>query len=120
MTPSNGERAIVAVPVADGRLCAHFGHCQLFMFYEVDRAARRIEASRRLQPPPHEPGLLPRWLRDERAQIVIAGGMGQRARDIFDQHGIEVILGAPSDEPHRVVQAYLNGELALQENPCDH
>jgi len=120
MTNACSTKTTIAVPVVDGRLCSHFGHCQQFAFYEVDRELGRIESSRRLDPPPHEPGLLPRWLSRERAQVVIAGGMGQRARDIFDQHGIQVIVGAPMQQPHEVVQAYLDGKLTLEHNPCDH
>lgn len=110
----------VAVPIMGGKLCSHFGHCEQFAFYEVDMKLGRIESSRRLDPPPHEPGLLPRWLSTEQVQLVIAGGMGQRARDIFSQQGIQVVVGAPSQEPHHVVQAYLDGKLMSQPNPCDH
>jgi|GEM_PF-5388278 len=26
----------VALPIADEQLCAHFGHCERFYFYEVE------------------------------------------------------------------------------------
>ena len=120
MTATSREKTIIAVPVADGRLCSHFGHCHQFALYNVDLPQRRIESSRRLDPPPHEPGLLPRWLSEQRAQVIIAGGMGHRARDAFDSHGIQVVVGATPDEPHAIVQAYLDGELEIDENPCDH
>ena len=101
MTKTCSDKITVAVPVVDGRLCAHFGHCQQFALYEVDVERRRIESSRRLDPPPHEPGLLPRWLSSEKAHVVIAGGMGHRARDIFAEHGIQVIVGALRSSPTR-------------------
>ncbi len=120
MTETCEDKTIIAVPVADGRLCSHFGHCQQFALYDVDLQRRCIESSRRLDPPPHEPGLLPRWLSGQRAQVVIAGGMGRRARDAFDSHGIQVVVGAPPEEPHAIVQAYLDGKLTIDDNPCDH
>ncbi len=120
MTSQGLETTIIAVPVADGKLCSHFGHCQQFAFYEVDLRTRQIQGSRQLEPPPHEPGLLPRWLSQLSANVVIAGGIGQRARAIFEEHGIEVIAGAAAVEPGEVVQAYLDGALRVAANPCDH
>ena len=120
MTGTDTEKTIIAVPVADGRLCSHFGHCQQFAFYYVDVGQRRIEDSRRLDPPPHEPGLFPQWLSEQSAQVVIAGGIGRRARSAFEDHGIRAIAGAPSGDPHEIVQAYLDGHLVTEKNPCDH
>ncbi len=116
----DGQRRVVAVPVADGKLCAHFGHCQQFALFTVDLQAGRIEDTRWLDAPPHEPGLLPRWLSGERAEVVLAGGMGQRARALCEQQGMEVILGAPPEEPRQLVQAFLAGALSAGRNPCDH
>lgn len=120
MTTQGEERTIIAVPVANGKLCSHFGHCEQFAFYEVDLPNRQIHESRHVVPPPHEPGLLPRWLHGENARVVIAGGMGKRAQDIFRDQGLQVIVGAPADDPEQVVQAFLDGKLTPTENPCDH
>ena len=120
MTSQSVEETVVVVPVADGKLCSHFGHCQQFAFFNVDMPNRRIHESRHVDPPPHEPGLLPRWLHTNSAQVVIAGGMGGQAQDLFRQQGIRVIVGAPADRPESVVQAFLDGKLSVEENPCDH
>ena len=66
------------------------------------------------------PGLLPRWLSEEGATIIIAGGMGNRARVLFEQRGIDVVVGAGADDPDRIVEHYLSGSLELGENACDH
>lgn len=116
----NNHKKTIAIPLADGRLCAHFGHCQQFALYEVDMDEQKICGSRKLDPPPHEPGLLPRWLHGENVQVVIAGGMGRRAQDIFRTQGIEVVVGATAEEPEKIVQAYLDSRLSLADNPCDH
>lgn len=120
MTTQSDERTVIAVPVSGGRLCSHFGHCEQFAFYEVDLPNGRIHESRHIDPPPHEPGLLPRWLHDENAHVVIAGGMGKRAQDIFREQGIQVVVGAPTDEPRRIVQSYLDGNFTPAANRCDH
>ena len=73
-----------------------------------------------LTPPPHEPGLLPRWLHEQGADVIIAGGMGQRAQQLFAQSGIKVVVGAPADAPERIVESYLSGTLVSGQNFCDH
>jgi ATP-binding protein involved in chromosome partitioning len=108
----------IALPVHGGKLSQHFGHSELFCLVEVeDQSIQRRED---LTPPAHEPGLLPRWLKERGVNLVIAGGMGQRAQSIFRQAGIEVICGAPSDAPDMVVDEYLKGNLETGDNACDH
>jgi len=52
--------------------------------------------------------------------VVIAGGMGQRAQLIFEEAGIQVICGAPTETPDIVVDSYLKGNLQTGDNACDH
>jgi ATP-binding protein involved in chromosome partitioning len=54
------------------------------------------------------------------ADVIIAGGMGQRAIDLFSEKGIKVVTGAPSLEPDELVKRYLNQNLATSGNVCDH
>ncbi|RLC29717.1 MAG: hypothetical protein DRH32_06925 [Deltaproteobacteria bacterium] len=54
------------------------------------------------------------------AEVIIAGGMGQMAVGLFQQNGIQVVLGAPSMEPEAVVKGYLEDSLAIGDNLCDH
>ena len=110
----------IAIPVAGGRLAMHFGHCDEFTLFEVDEERRVVVASERVPSPEHAPGLLPEWLAAQGATAVIAGGMGIRAQRLFAESGITVLTGAPADEPQLIVQAYLDGELELGENVCDH
>lgn len=110
----------IAIPTAEGMLCMHFGHCEKFTFIEVDEKTKQITNKSELEPPPHEPGLLPRWLAENNVNLVIAGGMGARAQAIFEQNGIGIIVGAPSDLPEKVVKAHLDGTLTQGVNACDH
>ncbi|MFO7772380.1 MAG: FmdE family protein [Dehalococcoidia bacterium] len=52
--------------------------------------------------------------------FVIAGGMGSRAQSLFQQHRIGVIIGAVESDPEKAVLSYLNGQLATENNICDH
>lgn len=108
----------IAVPLADGKLSAHFGHCEQFVLIDVDN--KQITGQESLTPPAHEPGVLPQWLHENGANIIIAGGMGQRAQQLFAQAGIQVISGAPALEPKELVVQYLEGTLVVGENICDH
>ncbi len=110
----------IAIPIADGKLCMHFGHCEQFALIEVDDSAKTVAESSYLTPPAHEPGVLPRWLHEQGANIIIAGGMGQRAQDLFSKNDIEVVVGAPTETPEKVVSAYLAGSLEAGRNTCDH
>ena len=110
----------IAIPIANGQLSAHFGHCDEFALLEADQQGKKIIGKSVHQAPPHEPGLLPRWLHELGADVIIAGGMGQRAQQLFAQNGITVVVGAPADAPEQLATAYLSGTLQAGENICDH
>jgi predicted Fe-Mo cluster-binding NifX family protein len=112
------EKITLAIPVSGGKLCSHFGHCEQFALIETENGM--ITAKSMQVPPPHEPGVLPDWLHRQGADVVIAGGMGARAQELFHQKGIKVITGAPQDSPESLVHQYLHNTLATGENVCDH
>ena len=107
-----------AIPLAEGKLTAHFGHCQEFALVEVEGNA--IKNKETLVPPPHEPGVLPRWLNEQGADVVIAGGIGQSAQRLLRANGIEVVVGVPADTPESHAKAHLANTLISGENVCDH
>jgi len=110
----------IAIPLANKNLCLHFGHCEVFKFYEVDKNLKLILKESELVPPAHEPGLLPKWIKAQGVNLVIAGGMGQRAQNLFTQNGLEVIVGVSELNPENVIKAYLNNNLETGTNACDH
>ena len=110
----------IAIPLAEGKLCMHFGHCEVFALVDVDEEKKSIIKTELVTPPPHEPGVLPKWLHEKGANLIIAGGMGMRAQNLFTQNSIEVIVGAPAGEPNDVVTSYLGGTLQSGDNICDH
>ena len=110
----------IAIPLAQGRLTLHFGHCEQFAIVEADPTEKTVLSVETHTPPPHEPGALPRWLNEHGANVIIAGGMGQRAQQLFAENDIAVVVGAPSDTPEALAQAYLDGALKSGDNVCDH
>ena len=107
-----------AIPMAEGKLAVHFGHCKEFAIVHV--ADGSITETETLTPPPHEPGVLPRWVHDLGVETVIAGGMGHKAQQIFAEHGVKVVTGAPSLPPEQVVTQFLEQSLVTGVNLCDH
>ena len=110
----------IAIPLVGGKLSAHFGHCEQFAVVDVDPERKAIAKQDLLTPPPHEPGVLPAWLAQQGVNLIIAGGMGQRAQGLFTQQNIEVVVGAPSEAPQDLVAHYLAGTLQVGDNACDH
>jgi predicted Fe-Mo cluster-binding NifX family protein len=74
---------------------------------------------RTVKSPGHAPGVLPRLLADLAADVVIAGGMGPKAIDLFCGHGITVLLGVEGSVED-AVRRYLRGELEEGTNVCHH
>jgi len=117
---TDGATTRIAVPVVGDVLSAHFGHCERFVLFEVGPDGKSIGNKVELTPPAHEPGVLPKWLHEQGATIVIAGGMGSRAQSLFEQQGIRVVVGASSGTPELLVQSLLEGKLETGANVCDH
>lgn len=110
----------IAIPTAEGKLCQHFGHCEKFVFITVDEISKTIVSSEAIEGPAHAPGVLPPWVAEQGATLILAGGMGGRAQQMFAQQGVNVIVGCPSEAPEKVVTHYLNGTLETGINGCDH
>lgn len=108
----------IAIPLENGRLCSHFGHCKQFAI--IDAEHDRIVNETLVTPPPHEPGVLPRWLAERGVTDVIAGGMGQRAIGLFNESKINVFVGAPMKEHTELANDLLKGTLQAGANYCDH
>jgi ATP-binding protein involved in chromosome partitioning len=108
----------IAVPVVDDVLSSHFGHCTQFALFDVDPTQRSILGRQDLPAPEHRPGLLPEWLSARGANVIIAGNMGGRARDLFAEQQVTVVTGAPEADPRELVAAYLAGTLVSDDTTC--
>jgi len=108
----------IAIPTENGNLCAHFGHCEKFAIYETN--GEEIVNEEFVTPPPHEPGSHPKFLRDLGVNIIIAGGMGSRAQQLFAQNKIEVYYGVPAHDLKELVKTCISDNLKSGDNICDH
>ncbi|MDD4107723.1 MAG: NifB/NifX family molybdenum-iron cluster-binding protein [Prolixibacteraceae bacterium] len=110
----------IAIPITEeGTVDAHFGHCKYFTLVDVN--GENIISEEIIQAPPHEPGLLPRWLAKKGATDVLAGGMGNRAIQQFNEQNVNVFVGSPGDLTVReLVTGFINKSVKFTANCCDH
>jgi len=109
---------LFAVPTESGKLCAHFGHCEKFAVVKTEDG--KVLGTEFITPPVHQPGVYPKFLAQQGVSVIISGGMGQRAQDLFAQNNIEVCVGVDAAEPAQLVEKYLSDQLQTGTNLCDH
>ncbi len=107
----------IAVAASDGAVAAHFGRCQQYLLVTADQG--QVQDKTTIDNPGHRPGFLPQFLAERDVDCIIAGGMGPRAQQMFQNMDIEVVVGAvgPVDD---VIEQYLSAELETGEDLCDH
>ena len=110
----------IALPCDGSETVSHFGHAPKFAFFDVDPDSQAIVGTEVLDPPPHQPGVLPPWIADQGATVVLTPGMGGRAVQLFAERGVEVVLGIEPGDARSTVAAYLDRTLQSGANACDH
>ncbi|MDD2497730.1 MAG: NifB/NifX family molybdenum-iron cluster-binding protein [Desulfitobacteriaceae bacterium] len=94
----------------------HFGHCEGFEVFQVED--NKICGRETVLNPGHRPGFLPPYLAEKGVNLVIAGGMGATAQELFQSRGISVIVGAQG-KIEDVLDKYLKGELVSSGSICE-
>jgi predicted Fe-Mo cluster-binding NifX family protein len=100
----------------DGKLVSgHFGRCPSFTIVDIDDG--RVKSTKVLKNPGHRPGAIPKFLCDKGVDCIVAGGIGTRAKDFFDEAGIRAILGI-TGRIDDVIRALVSGALKGGESLC--
>lgn len=105
----------IAVASEKEMVTLHFGHCENFNIYETEGS--KIIKAESINNPGHRPGFLPNFLNDLGVNVIISGGMGGGAVEIFNEKGIEVITGARG-QARRAAEEYLKGNLKSTGSIC--
>lgn len=95
----------------EGEVSMHFGRCPYYTFLEVEKG--QVKDLQIIDNPyygNHVPGKVPEFIHSQEPEVMIAGGMGPRAIQFFDDYGIEAVTGA-FGKIKDVLEAYLRGEL---------
>ncbi|MDC7224264.1 MAG: NifB/NifX family molybdenum-iron cluster-binding protein [Spirochaetales bacterium] len=108
----------IGVPTNDRiNVESHFGHCKEFALIDCENG--EVKETAFVTSPPHKPGVMPQFLADNRANVILTGGMGQMAVNLFKENDIDVILGATGSIEENV-QVYLSGNLESTGSVCEH
>ena len=102
-----------------GQISQHFGRCPYYLIVEVEEL--EIVKTENVNNPyynSHAPGMVPQFINEQGADVMIAGGMGPRAIDMFTSLGIEAVSGATGNVGN-ILQAYLRGDITGVE-ACRH
>lgn len=105
----------IAIAKENNRVSGHFGHCEGFQVYEVN--GKEIMGSIYLQNPGHKPGFLPKFLSENEVDVIIAGGMGARAQELFSAHSIDVVVGVQGDI-EETIKGYVKGAIESTNSVC--
>ena len=105
----------IAVASEGKTVTEHFGHCEGFVIFEAQ--GQQIANEQFVANPGHKPGFLPVFLHDQGVNVIISGGMGGGAVDIFNEKGIEVITGAAGNAA-TAANSYLQGKLKSTGSVC--
>jgi len=104
----------------EGEVAEHFGRCPEFVIVESDgKGVKKVERVNNPYFGSHIPGAVPKFISSLGANLMITGGMGSRAVEMFESLGIKVIVGV-SGRIGDVVEKYLRSELKPDDNICEH
>ena len=97
----------------DGEMSMHFGRCPAYVVARVDVDGQVVDSEVVDNPyfQQHTPGQVPRFINSLEINVMIAGGMGPKAIDMFNDFGIEVVTGV-GGRIGNVLQAFLKGEIS--------
>jgi len=105
----------IIIPNDNGLVSEHFGHSPVFTLFEIED--NKITRETNINTPGHQPGMLPKFFHEKGIDIVITGGMGNRAIELFNTYNIEVIVGA-NGSVKNVIRQFLEGKLQTGESTC--
>jgi len=101
----------------DSLVSHHFGRCPCYVFVDVkDQKVQTVEGIDNPFAQQHQPGMVPEFIHNHGVDVMLSGGMGQRAISFFDQYGIRVATGADGTV-RTTLENYFGGQLSGAE-PC--
>ncbi len=105
----------IAIAIDGNNVSAHFGRCPFFAIIELEN--KKIINKEEIPNPGHRTGFLPKILAEKDVHVIICGGMGKRAQDLFLEKKIKPIIGI-SGEVNEVIEKYIKGQLKEGDSQC--
>jgi len=107
----------IAIATDGDFVSAHFGRCSSYTIVEVE--GNKLISKKVINNPGHQPGFLPQFLKEQGAECIVAGGMGPRAKGLFAEAGIKVVLGV-TGKVEDVIKQLIEGTLKEGDSLCEH
>ena len=105
----------IAIATDSGMVAQHFGRCPNYTIFDID--GEKISNKVEIPNPGHSTGYIPKYLHEQNVNVIISGGMGRRAVDLFNQFGIQPIVGVIGTIDS-CIKEILNGTLKGGESLC--
>ena len=109
----------IAVPTRDGVIDDHFGHCAYYTIFDIEN--NEIVATSRLDSPEGCgcKSNIASVMQEMGIELMLAGNMGQGAKNKLESHNIQVIRGCKGNI-EMVVRAFLIGLIKDSGEGCSH
>ena len=105
----------IAIATEGTNVSSHFGKCENFTIVEIEDST--VKSKSIFDTSCNQHGLLPGFLASQNVKLVIAGGMGEGARQNLITNDIEIISGVSGDID-KAITAYLSGKLISSDAGC--
>ncbi len=106
----------IAVASDGVHVSSHFGHCEGWKTWELKDG--KLGSPSFLENPGHQRGFLPKYLAEHGVRVIIAGGMGANAQQLFRQHGVQIVTGA-TGLVEDAAQEFAAGQLKSEDVVCN-
>lgn len=109
----------IAVPTREGVVDNHFGHCDHYTIFTINDGEIKMKE---ILPSPQGCGCksgVVFVLRQKGVQVMLAGNMGEGAKNVLQSQDIKVIRGCSGDIDE-LVKNYIAGNIVDNGEICNH
>lgn len=109
----------IAVPTREGVVDNHFGHCDHYTIFTINDGEIKMKE---ILPSPQGCGCksgIVLVLRQKGVQVMLAGNIGEGAKNVLESNEIKVIRGCSGDID-KLVSDYLAGNVVDNGEICNH
>lgn len=105
----------IAIATEGTNVSGHFGRCENFTIVEFEKSD--VKSKVLVNTMGNQHGLLPAFLSSHNVSVIIAGGMGEGARQNLASMGLQIITGV-SGNIDEVINSFVNGDLKSNNSGC--